>query len=90
MSMTDDLEGLPELRPGPKCVFQKIRETEGDERYIEIMELMAVDAPASSKHKVLARHGYDVDRQIVERHTPARMQSRNGCKGCLLWLSSTN
>lgn len=90
MSMTDDLEALPLLRPGPKCVFQKIRETEGDARYREIMELMSVDATASMKHQVLALHGYDVDRQIVERHTPERLQARNGCKGCLVWLSSTN
>jgi hypothetical protein len=88
MSMLDDLEAEPSVRPGPLCIFQKIRNVEGEERYRDIMAVLLTETRTSGqKQRVLLKHGYDIHRGTIERHTKERLGDRNGCVRCHACLS---
>ena len=82
MSLTDQLKETSPPPKGVPCVFERLRDVEGVERYLEVIEL--VKAPgfeANRKQDVLAANGYVIDVQSIRRH------ARNQCSRCARWLS---
>jgi len=75
MSMIDDLNELPVTYPKP-CAFQTIRELDGDERYQEVMELVAVDDTVPRKRVILEQYGYRISATTVGTHVKGR------CRQC--------
>lgn len=88
MSMLDDLNAEPRLRPGPLCVFQKVRNSEGEERFRDLMAVMLVEnRTVTQKQAVLAKHGYDVHSGVIKRHTRHVLEGNDGCVRCRECLS---
>ena len=76
MSMIDDLNELPTTYP-KVCKFQTIRLEDGEERYAEVVELLAADATHQRKRTVLEQYGYAMCVTTVQNHVAGV------CRQCL-------
>ena len=74
MSMLDDLLAMP--TSSKPCVFQRILQDEGQERYDEVMEVIQADDSAPRKLKVLVDHKCEVTLWLVKTHV------RGECRQC--------
>lgn len=98
MSMLDDLDATERLRSGPVCAVQRLKDTPVEcpdpdcdsdgHSFDDAMEVLT--APGftwSQRQQALSKHGFDWDKQLIGRHTRNMLESRNGCKRCVEWLS---
>jgi len=75
MSMIDDLNELSS-KVHTLCMFQRIRLEDGEERYQEIVELLAANATEAKKQAVLEQYGYLVSTSHIGNHV------RGLCRQC--------
>lgn len=96
--MLDDLQTVEKRRTGPICAVQRLKEEpvhcpnsdcEADTHgFDDAMEVLTQPGYTwSQRQQALALHGFDWDKQLIGRHTRNMLESRNGCKRCVEWLS---
>lgn len=83
MSLMDDLRNVDRSLPGHLCAFQRIKATEGEARFLEVMEVVwEPTRTATDKIRVLHEAGYThISAQVVSRHAKHRL-AEHACMRC--------